>query len=52
MYHSVVLCNLLGNVIGELAPVAALGHVQLVGGKEEQGKAKGQQSFCGVIGSS
>lgn len=44
--------TLLGNVIGGLALVAALGHVQLVGGKEEQGKAKGQQSFCGVIGSS
>jgi hypothetical protein len=33
--------TLLGNVIGGLAVVAALGHAQVVGGKEEQGKAKG-----------
>jgi formate-nitrite transporter family protein len=34
--------TLLGNVIGGLALVAALGHAQVVGGKkEEQGKAKG-----------
>ena len=33
--------TLLGNVIGGLALVAALGHAQVVGGKQEQGKAKG-----------
>jgi formate-nitrite transporter family protein len=33
--------TLLGNVIGGLALVAALGHAQVVGGKEELGKAKG-----------
>src|ERR1035438_608697 len=33
--------TLLGNVIGGLAQVAALGHAQVVGGKEEQRKAKG-----------
>ena len=32
--------TLLGNVIGGLALVAALGHAQVVGGKEEQAKAK------------
>jgi formate/nitrite transporter FocA (FNT family) len=32
--------TLLGNVIGGLALVAALGHAQVVGGKEKQAKAK------------
>jgi len=41
LYHSVFLSTVAGQCDWRLALVAALGYAQMVGGKQEQAKAKG-----------